>query len=155
MVDSGAGGAALILVILFIACYLIPTIIAFLRHHKDAPAIAAINILLGWSVVGWFVSFIWALADPRGRSATQTVVVNTAVATGTAPAQASTQPPPMRDAERTDADTAFWDSIDKRDPDALEEYLVRFPAGKFVQLARSRLERAGVQAPAAPEQSGA
>jgi hypothetical protein len=39
---------------------------------------------------------------------------------------------------------------DKNDPDLLEEYLIRFPDGRFAQLARNRLARmgAGVREPA-------
>lgn len=39
-----------------------------------------------------------------------------------------------------DPDTAFWDSIDKSDRASLEEYLLRFPQGRFVALARMRLD---------------
>jgi hypothetical protein len=47
-----------------------------------------------------------------------------------------------------DQDTAFWDSVgDKNDVDHLEEYLTRFPQGRFAQLAQSRLERKGIVAP--------
>jgi hypothetical protein len=50
--------------------------------------------------------------------------------------------------ENNDQDTAFWDSVsDKNDVDHLEEYLIRFPHGRFAQLARNRLERKGVVAP--------
>lgn len=39
-----------------------------------------------------------------------------------------------------DPDAAFWDSIDKNDQAALLEYLQRFPQGRFVALARMRLD---------------
>jgi len=38
-----------------------------------------------------------------------------------------------------DPDSAYWDSIDKTDRASLEEYIYRFPEGRFVELARSRL----------------
>jgi hypothetical protein len=38
-----------------------------------------------------------------------------------------------------DPDSAYWDSIDKTDRAALEEYIYRFPDGRFVELARNRL----------------
>ena len=123
-------GAFMVLLIM----YFVPSIVAFSRSHKDAPAIVAVNFFFGWSVVGWIWALVWALADPRGRNANPTVVVNTIqhngafTASDTGPKSAS------------DADTTFWDSIvDKRDQDSLEEYLVRFPEGRFVTLAKQRL----------------
>ena len=127
------------MLIFMVLCYFIPTVIGLLRGHKDAPAIAAINILLGWSVVGWLVSFIWALSDPRGRNAAQTLVINTAQH------NVAASPPPIAPPPHimpSDQDTAFWDSMtNKSDPDSLEEYLIRFPNGRFAQLAQNRLER--------------
>ena len=157
----------LILLLILALFYFLPTVIALMRQHKDAPAIAAINILLGWSVVGWFASFIWALADPSGRrGGTQTVVINTSQTNAPAlpaagPREVAPQPTltaaPVSQAtpalarpatEGSDRDTAFWDSLkDKSNPDDLEEYLVRFPAGKFAELARTRLQRKGVLPP--------
>ena len=43
-----------------IAAYLVPTGIAVARKHPNAGAIAALNILLGWTVLGWIISIIWA-----------------------------------------------------------------------------------------------
>ncbi|HTK34936.1 MAG TPA: superinfection immunity protein [Caulobacteraceae bacterium] len=118
-------------ILILLVLYVVPSIIAFMRGHKDAPAIAAVNIIFGWSVFGWIWTFIWALADPRGRGAVQTVVVNTTQ--HNTPAERPAQP-------LADPDTIHWDSIeDKRNPDALEEYLVRFPEGRFAVLARQRL----------------
>ncbi|MDB5469317.1 MAG: hypothetical protein JWR84_877 [Caulobacter sp.] len=147
------GAGAGVFVIILIAGYFIPTVIAFMRSHKDAPAIAAVNLLLGWSVIGWFMAFIWALSDPRGRGAAQTVIVNTTqhnMAPGypqpgpePAPLPTATMHRPPTDSS-DDRDTAFWDSMgDKSDIDQLEEYLIRFPAGRFAALARNKLIRAG------------
>lgn len=44
-----------------------------------------------------------------------------------------------RPATPADPDATYWDSIDKTDPASLEEYIYRFPDGRFVELARSRL----------------
>jgi hypothetical protein len=40
--------------------YFLPTIIG--RDKSDAGLIFAVNLLLGWTVVGWIVAFIWACA---------------------------------------------------------------------------------------------
>jgi len=155
---AGAGGGLMVIIVIVIACYLIPTIIGVLRHHKDLPAIAVVNILFGWSVVGWFISFIWSLADPAGRGrGTQTVVINTAQHNVSAappdPPRSPVGAPPFSNSSRgsgdpfDDRDTVFWDGLaDKNDPDLLEEYLIRFPNGRFAQLARSKLDRVGGRA---------
>lgn len=55
----------LILAILFgLALYLIPAIIAGLRNHHNKIAIIVLNILAGWTVLGWFGSLIWSLTSP-------------------------------------------------------------------------------------------
>lgn len=40
--------------------YFLPTIIG--RDKSDAGLIFVVNLLLGWTVVGWIVAFIWACA---------------------------------------------------------------------------------------------
>lgn len=46
---------------------------------------------------------------------------------------------------RSDDDIAAWDRIsDKENADALQEYLLRHPQGRFSELARLKLERMGV-----------
>ncbi|MEI9904668.1 MAG: zinc ribbon domain-containing protein [Asticcacaulis sp.] len=45
-----------------------------------------------------------------------------------------------------DDDLGFWDSMtDKNDPDLLQEYIFRHPHGRFVDLARMRLEAKGMK----------
>lgn len=43
------------------AAYLVPTAVALFRHHPQKTAIIALNLLLGWSIVGWLGALIWAL----------------------------------------------------------------------------------------------
>ena len=40
--------------------YLLPPIIAFLRGHHNRFAILALDICLGWIILGWIVALIWA-----------------------------------------------------------------------------------------------
>jgi Na+/H+-dicarboxylate symporter len=49
------------LTILFVM-YWLPTIIAILRRTPSALGVAAINFFLGWTVIGWFIALIFALA---------------------------------------------------------------------------------------------
>jgi len=40
--------------------YCLPSIVALVRRHPRSGAIAALNILGGWTVVGWLAAFIWS-----------------------------------------------------------------------------------------------
>lgn len=41
--------------------YFSPTMVAAIRGHKNIVAIAALNIFLGWTIVGWVAALVWAL----------------------------------------------------------------------------------------------
>ena len=43
------------------AGYLLPALIAFLRSRKSKRAILLVNVLIGWTVIGWAVAFAWAI----------------------------------------------------------------------------------------------
>jgi uncharacterized membrane protein YqaE (UPF0057 family) len=61
--DGGASGVALIIGIL--VAYFIPTGVAVSNKKTNSMAIFALNLLLGWTVLGWIVALIWALTkDP-------------------------------------------------------------------------------------------
>jgi hypothetical protein len=45
---------------LFLLVYFLPTIVAFYRKHHRAWAIFALNLFLGWTVVGWIIAMVWA-----------------------------------------------------------------------------------------------
>jgi hypothetical protein len=45
------------------AAYFIPTFVAFDRHHRRT-AVLAINLLLGWTVIGWSVALDMAQSAP-------------------------------------------------------------------------------------------
>jgi hypothetical protein len=51
-------GLLLLGVALFI--YFLPTY--FGRNKRNAGAIFALNLLLGWTLVGWVVALVWALS---------------------------------------------------------------------------------------------
>jgi hypothetical protein len=47
-------------VIVLVSCYFMPTIIALLRDKRGAIGVALANLLFGWTVIGWFLAFIWS-----------------------------------------------------------------------------------------------
>lgn len=52
--------------IVAVAAYMLPTIIAAANRHRNANAIGALNLLLGWTFVGWVAAMVWAHTDNRG-----------------------------------------------------------------------------------------
>jgi Superinfection immunity protein len=44
-----------------LALYFLPTIIVLARHKKNVLGPILVNVLLGWTVIGWIVALIWAL----------------------------------------------------------------------------------------------
>jgi hypothetical protein len=56
----------LFLLLLFVL-YALPSVIAFARDHNFSKEIAVLNLLFGWSVIGWVVALVWALDHPDGR----------------------------------------------------------------------------------------
>jgi hypothetical protein len=51
----------LMLIIAMIVLYFLPSLIAYLRQHKNILAIFMLNLLLGWNVLGWVGSLVWSL----------------------------------------------------------------------------------------------
>ncbi len=42
--------------------YCLPGLIAYRRGHPERVAIGALNLLLGWTFLGWVAALVWALA---------------------------------------------------------------------------------------------
>lgn len=49
----------------YFVIYILPMIIAFNRHHENYTAIFLLNLLLGWTLVGWVVALVWAIVGRR------------------------------------------------------------------------------------------
>lgn len=50
-----------ILLILIAILYLLPTVIAYARDIPRRQTIAIVNIVFGWTLIGWVAAFIWAM----------------------------------------------------------------------------------------------
>lgn len=50
---------------LALVLYFGPTIVAFCRNHRRAKEILFVNLLLGWTIIGLFVAFTWALSATK------------------------------------------------------------------------------------------
>ncbi len=49
------------------ALYFLPTIIAGVRKKRNLISIGLLNLLLGWTVIGWIIALIWAFAHEDRR----------------------------------------------------------------------------------------
>ena len=62
-----------LLPLFLIIFYLVPFMVAAGRHHDSMVAILVVNVLFGWTVIGWIAVFFWALLSsvdhtPRPRT---------------------------------------------------------------------------------------
>lgn len=54
---------SIILFIVGLFFYFLPTFIAYRRRHKNRTAILVLNIFLGWTLIGWIVALVWSFAN--------------------------------------------------------------------------------------------
>ncbi|MBL5920595.1 superinfection immunity protein [Lelliottia amnigena] len=52
---------AFITALISLAGYFIPSIISFSRGHQSAWAITMLNLLLGWTFLGWVIALVWSV----------------------------------------------------------------------------------------------
>ncbi len=51
----------LIFIILGVVAYFLPALIAARRKHPQANAILMLDLLLGWTFIGWAIALVWAM----------------------------------------------------------------------------------------------
>jgi hypothetical protein len=49
--------------ILSVLLYFLPTLVG--RHSPDSVGVFIVNLLFGWTVIGWFIALIWACSAER------------------------------------------------------------------------------------------
>ncbi len=54
--DNAVAGVALFL----LAIYFLPAIVASTRGHMSSGAIFVLNLLLGWTALGWIIALVWS-----------------------------------------------------------------------------------------------
>jgi len=73
MTSNDPIGGVLVLVVL-LALYFAPSLVALLRGCKaSGGGIIMLNLLLGWTVLGWIIALVWAasattLADEKRKA---------------------------------------------------------------------------------------
>jgi hypothetical protein len=59
--DPIAFGKTIFMALLVAAAYGLPSLVAACRRHRRSERIAVLNLLLGWTIVGWLILLVWAL----------------------------------------------------------------------------------------------
>jgi hypothetical protein len=55
----------LIMLVTLGVLYFVPLVVALGREHHQCLAIGMVNVLFGWTVLGWGVALIWACTAVR------------------------------------------------------------------------------------------
>ena len=56
---------ALVWLVVMFGFYFLPTVFAIDRKHPQRTAIIVLNVVAGWSLVGWIIALVWAFTKPR------------------------------------------------------------------------------------------
>lgn len=59
----------LLFLIVMVLFYFIPTAVAQYRKSSNLTTVAVVNLLFGWTVIGWIVAIILAFAGDSGAQA--------------------------------------------------------------------------------------
>jgi hypothetical protein len=59
--EAGQGIGAIIFILIGIVLYFLPSIVAWNNKKKNFAAICVLNLLLGWTIIGWVASLVWAV----------------------------------------------------------------------------------------------
>lgn len=63
VIDFLFHGAGIIIFILGLLLYFLPTVLAVIRKHPNTLAIFLLNFFLGWSFIGWVVALVWSVKN--------------------------------------------------------------------------------------------
>jgi len=48
-----------------IVIYFIPGMVAYARRHSRPHVVLLFNLLIGWTLIGWVITLVWAVANPE------------------------------------------------------------------------------------------
>jgi hypothetical protein len=58
---------AMAVIVIALFCYLLPTFIAACRGHHNTMAICVLNVLAGWTLIGFLIALVWSCTATRHR----------------------------------------------------------------------------------------
>ncbi|GIW93042.1 MAG: hypothetical protein KatS3mg110_1083 [Pirellulaceae bacterium] len=64
---QNADGRALVILLALVLIYFLPAVVAGMRGHHNTAAIFMLNLLLGWTFIGWAIALVWAFTAVQRR----------------------------------------------------------------------------------------
>lgn len=61
--SDGSGTLAIILFFVGVIIYFLPSFNASSRKHPDGSSIFLLNLLLGWTLIGWVAALVWSASS--------------------------------------------------------------------------------------------
>lgn len=50
-----------------VVLYFVPLLVATTRNHVNMLAIGVLNLLLGWTLIGWVAALVWACTAQKPK----------------------------------------------------------------------------------------
>src|SRR5262249_7732769 len=60
IISPRLGAPEILVILIFSPLYFLPSFVAGSRGHHNSAAIFVLNLLLGWSFIGWAIALVWA-----------------------------------------------------------------------------------------------
>jgi hypothetical protein len=57
----------LLIPVIAVVIYFVPSFVAARRRHRNEIAIFVLNLLLGWTLLGWVAALVWACTSDVDR----------------------------------------------------------------------------------------
>lgn len=65
LANASPNGVLLVGAILGLVLWPIPAFVAVRRNHPQATAIIILDLVAGWTFIGWVVALVWSFANPK------------------------------------------------------------------------------------------
>lgn len=62
-------------ILLYLLIYLLPSLVAYILAKANIRKIFIVNLLLGWTVVGWIVPLMWAISRKQPQVYNNTATI--------------------------------------------------------------------------------
>ncbi|GIU67807.1 superinfection immunity protein [Candidatus Phycosocius spiralis] len=62
MLENASTGLLVTLVVVTFVIYFVPSFIAIVRRHFYLKQMFVLNVVIGWSTIGWVALLVWAFA---------------------------------------------------------------------------------------------